>query len=100
MGVSGGIAAAVIAAAAAENSSEQSRRTAHGQMDQQRQLARQAEATKPQQTQAPGVQGVQSIMDGQGQSGGAPGVAQTFLTGSSGVDPSTLNLGKSTLLGG
>lgn len=37
---------------------------------------------------------------GTGQAGGNPGVAQTFLTGPGGVDPSLLNLGKSTLLGG
>jgi hypothetical protein len=37
---------------------------------------------------------------GVGQAGGSPGVAQTFLTGPGGVDPSLLNLGKSTLLGG
>lgn len=37
---------------------------------------------------------------GTGQAGGSPGVAQTFLTGPGGVDPSLLNLGKSTLLGG
>ena len=37
---------------------------------------------------------------GVGQAGGSPGVAQTFLTGPGGIDPSLLNLGKSTLLGG
>ena len=35
-----------------------------------------------------------------GQSGGAAGVSQTFLTGPSGVDPSMLNIGRNTLLGG
>lgn len=37
---------------------------------------------------------------GTGQAGGQPGVAQTFLTGPGGIDPSLLNLGKATLLGG
>ena len=39
-------------------------------------------------------------MTGTGQAGGAPGVAQTFLTGPGGVDPNNLQLGKTTLLGG
>ena len=39
-------------------------------------------------------------LGGTGQAGGAPGVAQTFLTGSGGVDPNTLSLGKTSLLGG
>jgi hypothetical protein len=34
-----------------------------------------------------------------GQAGGAPGVAQTFLAGPTGVDPKTLRLGRNTLLG-
>lgn len=54
----------------------------------------------PQASQAPNVQGVQSGLTGQGQAGGAPGVSQTFLTGAGGVDPNSLNLGKTTLLGG
>ena len=37
---------------------------------------------------------------GAGQGGGAPGIAQTFLSGVQGVDPSTLQLGKTALLGG
>lgn len=37
---------------------------------------------------------------GSAQAGGSPGVAQTFLTGPGGIDPSLLNLGKATLLGG
>lgn len=38
-------------------------------------------------------------MTGTGQAGGAPGIAQTMLTGAGGVDPATLGLGKNTLLG-
>ena len=37
---------------------------------------------------------------GTGQAGGAPGVAQTFLTGPGGVDNSSLKLGGTSLLGG
>lgn len=37
---------------------------------------------------------------GTGQAGGSPGVAQTMLTGPSGIDPKLLKLGKNTLLGG
>lgn len=66
----------------------------------QKQAAAKAEASKPQASQAPSAQGVQSSVAGMGQGGGAPGVAQTFLTGAGGVDPSLMNIGKATLLGG
>jgi hypothetical protein len=54
----------------------------------------------PQASKSPDVQSVAAGQAGQGQAGGAPGVAQTFLTGSGGIDPSLLQLGKKTLLGG
>lgn len=54
----------------------------------------------PQASQAPDVQGVRQNTQGMGQSGGAPGAAQTFLTGAGGIDPNSLQLGKTTLLGG
>lgn len=54
----------------------------------------------PQAAQQPAASTVVAGQSGTGQSGGSPGVAQTFLTGPGGVDPSLLNLGKSTLLGG
>ncbi len=53
----------------------------------------------PQAPQAPNVQGIVQGMNGTGQSGGKAGPGQTFLTGSSGVDPNQLKLGKPTLLG-
>ena len=68
-------------------------------LDQQAKSAAEAAASRPQASQAPGVQGVQAGMSGSGQAGGAPGIAQTFLTGSQGVDPNTLDIGKKTLLG-
>lgn len=46
-----------------------------------------------------GANAAQAMMAGTGQAGGAPGVAQTLLTGAGGVDPSTIGLGKNTLLG-
>lgn len=46
-----------------------------------------------------GGSAAQAAMTGTGQAGGAPGVAQTLLTGAGGVDPSTIGLGKNTLLG-
>lgn len=52
-------------------------------------------APPPKTTQAPGLQNARGNL-----SGGTPGVASTFLTGTAGVDPSLLNLGRSTLLGG
>ncbi len=52
----------------------------------------------PQAAKAPNVQGIVGGLQGQGQ-GGGPGLAQTFLTGPSGVDPNALKLGKPTLLG-
>lgn len=41
----------------------------------------------------------QTALSGTGQGGGAPGVAQTFLTGAGGVDTDKLALGKNSLLG-
>ena len=54
----------------------------------------------PQASKAPDALGTLKSQQGTGQAGGAPGVAQTFLTGSGGIDPSLLQLGKTTLLGG
>jgi hypothetical protein len=51
----------------------------------------------PKAAQTPGLQNARGNLAG---AGGTPGVASTFLTGTSGVDPSLLNLGRSTLLGG
>ncbi len=53
----------------------------------------------PQAAQAPNVQGIVQGMNGTGQSGDKAGPGQTFLAGSSGVDPNQLKLGKPTLLG-
>lgn len=60
----------------------------------------QAPPPLPQASQGSSVQGLSNSLQGQGQAGGAPGVASTMLTGSGGVDPSTLALNKSTLVGG
>lgn len=54
----------------------------------------------PQASQVPDANTVVKGQTGQGQAAGSPGVAQTFLTGPGGIDPSLLNLGKATLLGG
>ena len=54
----------------------------------------------PQASKAPDALGTLKSQQGTGQAGGAPGVAQTFLTGAGGIDPSLLQLGKTTLLGG
>lgn len=53
----------------------------------------------PQASQGPDANGVLQNMRGTGQAGGAPGAAQTMLTGPGGVNPDALTLGKSTLLG-
>ncbi len=53
----------------------------------------------PQAEKMPTVQGIMGGLNGMGQAGGAKGVAQTFLAGSSGVDPNALKLNKPTLLG-
>ena len=54
----------------------------------------------PQASKAPTAANTLKGQQGAGQAGGAPGVAQTFLTGAGGIDPSLLQLGKTTLLGG
>lgn len=54
----------------------------------------------PQASQVPDANADLAKNAGTGQAGGDSGVAQTFLTGPGGIDPSLLNLGKSTLLGG
>jgi hypothetical protein len=46
-----------------------------------------------------GGSAAQAMMAGSGQAGGASGVAQTLLTGTGGIDPSMLGLGKNILLG-
>lgn len=94
------IAALVVSAYAAYSS----HKAAADSLDYQKETAAKAqadaEASKPQASKATSASDTASAMSGTGQSGGAPGVAQTFLTGASGVDSSTLDLGKSTLLGG
>jgi len=57
-------------------------------------------APPPQAAKVPDAMGTRNALAGTGQGGGSPGIANTFLTGSQGVDPSLLNLGKNTLLGG
>lgn len=99
MGVSAAVMA-VSAAGATMYSAHQQRVAQEESLQAQKDAAAQAEANRPQASKAPTVQGVQAGQAGAGQAGGSPGVAQTFLTGASGVDPSTLNLGKNTLLGG
>lgn len=49
--------------------------------------------------QVPDAQSFLSKNSGTGQAGGAPGIAQTFLTGAGGIDPSKLDLNRKTLLG-
>ncbi|HKB59495.1 MAG TPA: hypothetical protein VKC56_05545 [Gallionellaceae bacterium] len=58
----------------------------------------------PQAAKMPSVASLYGAMGGAGQAGGPggngkPGPGQTFLTGSSGVDPNALTLNKPTLLG-
>lgn len=96
MGAVAGIASAVVGAYGAYDAHKRGVEAE----EQQQQAAAQAEASKPQASKAPSTNSVASQLAGTGQAGGAPGIAQTFLTGASGVDPSTLNLGKNTLLGG
>ena len=62
-----------------------------------------AEPIAPPESQAaklPDAQNTVKALGGSGQAGGAPGVAQTFLTGPGGIDQGSLLLGKTTLLGG
>jgi uncharacterized protein HemX len=99
MGVSAAVMA-VAAAGATMYSSHQQRMAQEDSINAQKESAAEAQANRPQPSKAPNVQAVQASQAGAGQGGGAPGVAQTFLTGASGVDPSLLNLGKNTLLGG
>lgn len=53
----------------------------------------------PQAAKMPSVASLYGGMAGVGQAGGQKGAGQTFLTGSSGVDPNALSLNKPTLLG-
>jgi hypothetical protein len=106
--MSGGIAiaAAVIGAGAAIYSSNQSAKSADASReqqqtiaDQQRQDAITAQANLPQATQAPDNAAVRAKAVTSALTGSGAGNASTFLTGSSGIDDASLNLGKSTLLG-
>lgn len=67
--------------------------------DSKQQVASAPAVPESQAAKSPTAASVQAGMLGMGQSGGAPGIAQTFLTGAGGVDPNTLSLGKNTLLG-
>ena len=66
----------------------------------------QPDAPKPQDpvklqaAQNPNAQTVRGAVAGTGQGGGSPGIAQTFLSGTGGVNPSLLQLGGNSLLGG
>jgi hypothetical protein len=62
-------------------------------------IAQAPSAPASQASKAPSASTVQAGMMGTGQAGGAPGVAQTMLTGAGGIDPTKLNLGRNTLLG-
>ncbi len=53
----------------------------------------------PQPEKMPTVQGIMGGLNGMGQAGGQKGPGQTFLTGTSGVDPNALKLNRPTLLG-
>ncbi len=55
---------------------------------------------KLQAAQNPNAQTVRGAVAGTGQGGGSPGIAQTFLSGTGGVNPSLLQLGGNSLLGG
>jgi hypothetical protein len=57
-------------------------------------------APPTQEAKTPDAGAVRANNAGTMQAGGSPGVAQTMLTGASGVDPKALKLGKNTLLGG
>lgn len=61
---------------------------------------RQEPVAPPQPSKAPDAITTAQSLAGTGQANGTPGVAQTFLTGPGGIDPSLLKLGKTTLLGG
>ena len=73
------------------------------QMQQKPSIPTPAAPIAPPQSQAaqiPDAQNTVKALGGTGQAGGAPGVAQTFLTGPGGVDQGSLLLGKTSLLGG
>lgn len=53
----------------------------------------------PQASKAPDASSVLTSLLGTGQAGGSPGIAQTFLTGSGGVDSKSLTTTKKQLLG-
>jgi len=58
-----------------------------------------APAPAKQVAKAPAASAVRADAEGTGQAGGAPGVAQTMLTGPGGVSLDKLLLGKNSLLG-
>lgn len=96
MGISGyaALASALAAGYSAESQADSSRKQEHAAA----QAAQDAKLNAPQAAQAPNLNQIQQLLAGKGQAGGQPGASSTVLTGP-GVDPGTLNLGKSTLLG-
>ena len=84
---------AAIAAYGAASNADSQRKADH-------RISDQGAIPPPQASKAPTASTVINGQVGAGQAGGSPGVAQTFLTGPGGIDPSLLKLGKTTLLGG
>lgn len=70
------------------------------QAQSQKTPALQEPTAPPQASKAPDALTTAQALAGAGQANGTPGVAQTFLTGPGGIDPSLLKLSKTTLLGG
>jgi hypothetical protein len=71
-----------------------------GSMQKQPQIPSPAPVTPPPAMQSASTPtSLLSQLSGVGQGGGQLGVAQTLLSGTNGVDPNSLKLGKNTLLG-
>lgn len=95
------IAAAFVAAAAAVYTADQNRKAQHAGQDQVREQAKKAEIQSDIETnrvnaKKPNV----GQMLAANQMSSMAGNAGTMLTGYQGIDPSQLQLGKNTLLGG
>lgn len=91
MGISGYAAAAIFGAVAAAALTPSPKTPA---------LQKPEAPPQPQAAKMPDASAIARGQAGAGQAGGSPGVAQTFLTGPGGIDPSLLQLGKTSLLGG
>lgn len=99
MGTSAAIVSAVAGAYSAYNSAEQGRKQQSAAKKQQAQANYQASLAEQDMNRANRKQPDTNALLSAAQQSGRAGASGTMLTGAAGIDPSSLTLGRNTLLG-